>query len=245
MLKSFSMILIGISIISRAIIYFSYEKVLRDSDRPSEGKGVLSIIKKRYVYLNELNTPIRNTEVFVRKNVIENTVLKTFIPLVDTLGYVLTLLSIGIMLYSEKSIDITIMSGAITFLITDKMVNKEEKMNLAVSNITDYLDNTVANRWIDKKELRNERIENIRNEYILNEKKSSGDKISSVGLVNFKGGEISGVKLNEINQSKAEMNSREDACNMDYNNIENVVKSGMSNEAAEEIINEVLREYLV
>lgn len=245
MLKSFSLILIGISIISRAVVFFSYEKILRDSDKPAEGKGVLSIINKRYTYLNELNTPIRNTEAFVCKNIIENTMLKTLIPTVDTFGYILTLFSIGIMLYSENNIDITVMSGAITFLITDKMINKEEKMKLAVSNITDYLDNTVANRLINKRELRNERNENIKNESIIKDRKADRDKIGSVRLVNIKGGDVSEIKLNEISPDEMEMNRQDITYDMDYNNIESVIKSGMSNEAAEEIINEVLREYLV
>ena len=229
MITKICLSLIGASIITRAIIYIAYDKLLKMSYKPLETENeLIRQMRLRYTNCNTLSIPIKNTEVFVRKHIISNSCLRGVVPFIDMAGYIMVLFAVGLMLYVTRKADATILSGAIMFLIADKMVNKEEKLKLTVSNITDYLDNTISHRNGEKRQRRDREV---------------FEKISINAKMDIK----ADAKGKEPAETICVATGDKEAGS--GNNKEKVIGSVINNaidkENAEEIINEVLREYLV
>lgn len=128
MIIKIALLLIGLAIITRAAVFLMYDGIVRKCySIQNSSYEPLKQIKLKYLNSKRLGREIVNTDAFSRRFILQNTYLKALAPMLDGFGYLLVIVSFTLCIYTLGSINATCLSGGIIFLLTDKLIHKEEK----------------------------------------------------------------------------------------------------------------------
>ena len=234
-MKVLVMILISWAFMTRLLVYIVYERILLMAyNVASSNCELIKQIKLRYTNCNTLNIPIRNVYSFINKHIIVNSGLRYKVAFIDGSGYVTLMIAIALLyIYPNASMfsDNTYVFGMILiFILINIAVDKEERLNKAVLLISDYLENVLAHRNINKRERSKESLPGIE------EEKISGKTIVEKDIIDAKD-----IKVDKTTSETDTKNDIKD----DGKVISKLITSAADNVQAEKIINEVLKEFLI
>ena len=172
-------LLIG-AFLTRIVLYMSYGRILKIAYNASNtNHELLKQIKLRYTNCNTLDIPIINIGAFVKKHILLNCGFKRMVPIIDMIGYGCLLLAVFFtyIYYGMTKFDkygVYICTYIMVFLLLNSIIKGEEKLNIATTLISDYIENVLSHRNINKREKMNKRKEeeHPRND-VINETESN------------------------------------------------------------------------
>lgn len=223
--------------LTRIVLYISYGRILKIAYNVSNSNHeLLKQIKLRYTNCNTLDIPILNISAFVKKHILFNCGFKRVIPIIDTIGYVCLMASIfiaytyyGMTKFSQYGVLMCVC--IMMFLLLNSSIKGEEKLDVATTLISDYIENVLSHRNVNKYDKANKRKNINQPEVQVN--------AAEINEKSEEKSEENNINIEEKDKKEfVEDNKRETS-------LEELISTATDNIHAEMIINEVLKEYLV
>lgn len=150
----------AVGIISKLGVWISYRRLMKATDNMSASKNALTRqLKLKFENCYKLNLNVQNVPVFVDKYLQKYKVFGIRVHTANRLLQIALLLSAGMgvvactgVIWFEMSMKMLVLYGAVAILsvlalyLTEYMLDIEDKKEIAVTNLQDYLENVLTNR---------------------------------------------------------------------------------------------------